>query len=113
MSTPVSLWVEVVVGTLLLISGLLVLTGAVGLLRLKSFFQRLHAPAISASLGVWSVALASIVYFTARESRLELKAWLILILMAITVPVTTSLLARASLLRQQEQAPPAETPPES
>jgi multicomponent K+:H+ antiporter subunit G len=96
-----SLWVEIMVAVLLLVSGALALVGALGLLRLKTFFQRMHAPAVSTSLCIWCVAVASIVYFSARDGRLELQAWLIMILLAITAPITTSLLARAALFRKR------------
>lgn len=105
MSGGVALWVEAVVALLLLASGALALVGASGLLRLTSFFERMHAPAVVSTLGVWCVALAAIVYFSAQESRLELQAWLIVILLAITAPVTTLLLARAALFRERPAGP--------
>lgn len=111
MSAALSLGVEALVALLLLLSGVLALIGAIGLLRLKSFFQRMHAPAVTTSLCIWCVALASIIYFSARESRLELQAWLIIILLAITAPVTTSLLARAALFRQRVAARSEPPPP--
>lgn len=95
------LWVELIVALLLLASGALALIGALGLLRLKTFFQRMHAPAVTTSLCIWCVAVAAIVYFSARDGRLELQAWLIMILLAVTAPITTSLLARAALFRQR------------
>jgi multicomponent K+:H+ antiporter subunit G len=96
------LWLEVVVAALLLASGLLSLIGALGLLRLKEFFQRMHPPALAYTLGAWCVALASILYFSVLEARLALHAWLIIILLSITAPVTTTLLARAALFRRRE-----------
>ena len=71
------------------------------MLRLKDFFQRMHPPALASTLGAWCVALASIVYFSALKSTPVLHAWLIPILLAITVPVTTLLLARTSLFRKR------------
>lgn len=100
---PLPLWAEALVGLLLLISGLLALISALGLHRLRSFFMRMHAPAITSALGVWAVAMASILYFSLRQERLELQSWLIIILLAVTAPVTTVLLARAALFRQRTQ----------
>jgi multicomponent K+:H+ antiporter subunit G len=45
--------------------------------------------------------LASIIYFSALKSAPVLHAWLIPVLLAITVPVTTLLLARAALFRKR------------
>jgi multicomponent K+:H+ antiporter subunit G len=95
------LWVEIPVAALLLASGVLSLIGAVGLLRLKSFFQRMHPPALASTIGTWCVALASIAYFSMLQSRWVLHAWLIAIFLAITAPVTTTLLARAALFRKR------------
>ena len=100
---PLPLWAEALVGLLLLASGLLALAGAIGLLRLKHFFQRMHAPSMVTSLCIWCVALAAIVYFSMREGRLDIQAWLIMILLAITAPITTSLLARAALFRKRTE----------
>lgn len=95
------LWVEMLVALLLVISSLFALIGAVGILRMKSYFQRMHPPALASTMGSWSVALASILYFSALKSSPVLHAWLIPVLMSITVPVTTLLLARAALFRKR------------
>ena len=49
----------------------------------------------------WCVALASIIYFSWLKDAAVLHAWLIPILLSITVPVTTLLLARAALFRKR------------
>ncbi|EXF92795.1 cation:proton antiporter [Pseudomonas fluorescens HK44] len=96
-----SLWVEIPVAILLVVSSLFALIGAIGLLRLKDYFQRMHPPALASTLGAWCVALASIIYFSALKSSPVLHAWLIPILLSITMPVTTLLLARAALFRKR------------
>ncbi|HEY0953717.1 MAG TPA: monovalent cation/H(+) antiporter subunit G, partial [Roseateles sp.] len=50
---------EIIVAVLLLGSGVVVLTAALGLLRLKDFFLRMHAPALASTLAAWIVTLAS------------------------------------------------------
>lgn len=95
------MWIEVLTAVLLVASSLFALTGALGLLRLKDFFQRLHPPALASTLGVWCVAIASILYFSALKHSLILHALLIPILLAITMPITTLLLARAALFRKR------------
>jgi multicomponent K+:H+ antiporter subunit G len=104
MSNPLPFWVELAVSVLLVSSGLLAVVGAFGLLRLRDFFQRMHPPALAYTFGAWCVVLASILYFSTVEGRLALHAWLMIILLCITVPVTTALLARAALFRQREAA---------
>ncbi|WP_268797059.1 Na+/H+ antiporter subunit G [Pseudomonas huanghezhanensis] len=94
-------WAEALTAILLVLSSLFALTGAVGLLRMKDFFQRMHPPALASTIGAWCVALASIVYFSALKASPVIHAWLIPVLLAITVPVTTLLLARTGLFRQR------------
>ncbi|RZL10661.1 MAG: Na+/H+ antiporter subunit G [Rubrivivax sp.] len=101
MTYDLPLWSEVIVGLLLVLSGVLVLIGALGLLQLPDFFQRMHPPALGYTLASWSVTLASIIYFSVLESRLALHTWLIIILLSITAPITTTLLARAGLFRSR------------
>jgi len=96
-----SLWIEIPVALLLVAASLLALCGAIGLLRMKDFFQRMHPPALASTLGAWCVALASILYFSVLKSEPVLHAWLIPILLSITVPVTTLLLARTGLFRKR------------
>ncbi|MBX9960039.1 MAG: Na+/H+ antiporter subunit G [Burkholderiaceae bacterium] len=92
---------EIVVALLLLASGAVVLAAALGLWRLPDFFARMHAPALASTLAAWIVTLASIVHFSARAGELSLHVWLIIIILSITAPVTTIVLARAALFRRR------------
>lgn len=103
--------VEAVVALLLLASGLVTLVGALGLLRLRDYFLRMHAPALAYTLGSWAVALASMLYFSFSENRLSLQAWVIIILLSITAPVPTVLLARAALFRERQAGATGLPPP--
>jgi len=114
MSGDLSLWVEIPVALLLVLSGLFTLSSAIGLVRFKTFFQRMHPPALAFSVSAWCVTLASIIYFSARSDGLALSAWLIIIFLSLTVPVTTILLARTELFRRRHNAAnvsPADIPP--
>lgn len=100
---------EAIVSALLVFSGLLVLTAAVGLVRLPDFFLRMHPPSLAYTLGSWTVTLATVLHFTAEDGVLSLHAWLVIVLLSITAPVTTVLLARAALFRGRaagEDLPP-------
>ncbi|MEZ5630388.1 MAG: Na+/H+ antiporter subunit G [Burkholderiaceae bacterium] len=105
------LWIEIVVAVLLLLSAVMAVASALGLVRLGDFFRRMHVPALTATLGVWCVTIASVFYFTALTGTLALDVWLIAILMSITVPVTTVLLARAALFRMRQRGDPTVPPP--
>lgn len=94
-------WLELATAVLLLLGSLFALIGALGMLRLKDYFQRMHPPALASTIGAWCVSLASILYFSGLKESPVLHAWLIPILLSITVPVTTLLLARAALFRKR------------
>jgi len=115
MSGTVPFWVEAVVAVLLVMSGVFVLISAVGFLRLRDFFLRMHPPALAYTFGSWCVALAGILYFSMLDSSVHLHPWLVIILLSITVPMTTLLLARAALFRRRvagaADTPPPLTPP--
>jgi multicomponent K+:H+ antiporter subunit G len=106
----VPLWVEVAVAVLLVSSGVFVVISAIGFASLSDFFLRMHPPALAYTFGSWSVTLAGILYFSMLESRAVLHPWLIIVLLSITVPVTTLLLARVALFRRRA-AGAADTPP--
>jgi len=105
-------WTQAVVALLLLLSGGVVLIAASGLWRLPDFFSRMHAPALASTLGAWIVTFASIVHFTAHaeEGGLALHVWLIIIVLSITAPVTTMVLARAALFRRRQAGDPLPPP---
>ena len=99
---PVPLWAEILV-SLLLASAVFTLAAAIGLVRLQSFFQRMHPPALIYTGAAWCVTLASITSFSAQGHGLVLHVWIIIILLSITVPIATVLLARAALFRNRQE----------
>jgi multicomponent K+:H+ antiporter subunit G len=115
MTALVPPWAEIAVAVLLVLSGMFVVVSAAGFLCLKHFFLRMHPPALAYTVGSWCVTLAGILYFTLLESRLMLHPWLIIIMLSISVPVTTLLLARVALFRRRvagiEGTPPPLTAP--
>lgn len=101
---------DAAVALLLLGSGVVVLVAALGLWRLPDFFLRMHAPALASTLGAWIVTLASILHFSVREGTLALHTWLIIIVLSITAPVTTMILARTALFRRRQAGDPLPPP---
>ena len=100
---PVPLWAEILVSLLLLARAVFTLAAAIGLVRLHSLFQRMHPPALIYTGAAWCVTLASITYFSAQRHGLVLHVWIIIILLSITVPIATVLLARAALFRTRQE----------
>lgn len=94
--------VQAIVSLLLVFSGVVVLVAALGLGRLPDFFLRMHAPALLYTTATWSVTLASILHFSFATGTLALHVWLVIVILSITAPVTTVLLARAALFRGRQ-----------
>ena len=104
-------WIEWPIAVLLASGGVFALGGALGLLRMPGFFQRLHPPALATTLGSWCIALASVLYFSVLDERPVLAAWLVPVMLALTAPITSLLLARAALFRRRTGASGGEAPP--
>ncbi|UFH51444.1 monovalent cation/H(+) antiporter subunit G [Pseudomonas sp. KNUC1026] len=91
---------EAAIALLVLGGSTLALLGAAGLLRFGDFFQRLHAPALGYTLGAWCITSACVLAFSLAAEEPRLQAWLIPLLLAVTTPVSTLLLARTALFRR-------------
>jgi multicomponent K+:H+ antiporter subunit G len=115
MNAQIPFWAEVIVAALLVLSGVFVLLSAIGFAWFKDFFVRMHPPALAYTLGSWCVALGGVVYFSMVEARPALHPLLVIVMLCVTVPVTTILLARVALFRrraaQVDDTPPPLTPP--
>lgn len=92
-------WAEVLIAALVLGGAIIALLGSVGLLSLKSYFERVHTPSIIATMGCWLIMWATFVFFSVTGEGLALHALLIAIFIAVTVPITTIFLMRAALFR--------------
>jgi multicomponent K+:H+ antiporter subunit G len=90
---------EMAVSLLVLAGAALVFLGSVGLVTLKTFYERVHPPTMGTTLGTGLVLAGSMVFFTVQESRLVLHEILIVVFMTLTTPVTYMLLVRAALHR--------------
>ena len=97
------IWAALPVALLLLLGSGLGLVGAIGLMRLRSFYERVHAPTLATTLGIGSILLASMLYFSVLQTRFVLHEVLITVFMVMTTPVTLMLLTRAALYRDRSE----------
>lgn len=104
-------WAALATALLLLIGAGLALTGSLGLLRLGSFYDRIHAPTLGTTLGIGSILIASMLFFTVLQTRPVLHEVLIAVFMIVTTPVTLVLLARAALYRDRREGSDEVPPP--
>ena len=97
-------WAAILVAMLVLAGATFTLIGSFGLIRLGTFFERVHAPTLGSTLGMLLIVLGSIVCFTVLQSRLLLHEMLVAIFVTVTTPITFVLLARAALYRDRVKA---------
>lgn len=110
--------VAIIIAILVICGATLALLGSLGLLRLKSFYQRLHAPTLAYSYGTFLIVIGSMAMFSLLESRPVVHELVIGVFMLITTPVTLLMLGRAALRRDRDaklghdEVVPPRVPPE-
>ena len=111
----VPLWAAIPAAVLILLGSGLTLLGTIGLVRLKSFYDRIHAPTLGTSWGTLGIVLGSAILFSTLDGRPVIHELLIGLFVTITAPVTLMLLGRAALHRDRAEqtpgVPPAATRP--
>ncbi len=104
------LWAALLTSFLVLLGAGLALVGSIGLLRLRRFYDRIHAPTLGTSWGTGGILLGSILFFSVLQSRPVLHEILIALFVTLTTPVTLMLLARAAMYRDRNDGNP-DVPP--
>lgn len=95
--------IALVISALLLAGAALTLIGALGLLRLPSFYERMHAPTLATSGGTAGIVIASMLLFSVMSGRLAVHEILIGTFVTVTTPVALMLLGRAALYRDRSE----------
>lgn len=100
--------VEAAAAALLVTGGGFCLVGAIGLVRFRDFFMRLHGPTKASTLGVGSILVASLLWHWGL-GQWALRELLVTLFVFVTAPVSANLLAEAALhLRVRSRAEPPE-----
>jgi multicomponent K+:H+ antiporter subunit G len=92
-------WAAIPVALLLITGGSIIVVGALGLLRLPTFYQRIHGPAITVTLGTGFLLLASMLYFSVLRSRFVTHELIIAAFVLMTAPVVAMMIMRAAVYR--------------
>ena len=106
MTPTLPLWALIPATALLFAGGLLSLLGAVGLLRMRDFYARMHPPTMGTTLGTGCVLMASILVSSALLHRPVIHEILIGVFIMLSAPVTGMLLMRAAVSRGRKATPP-------
>lgn len=96
-------WAAIIVGLLVFCGSVITLVGALGLVRLPSFYARVHATTLGATAGMAAILLGSIVSFSVLQSRPVVHEILIALFVTLTTPVTLILLTRAAIYRDRSE----------
>lgn len=96
-------WLMVLVAGLLVLGSTLTLLGAFGLLHLRSFYDRIHAPTLGTSWGTAAILLASLLSWSWVQDRVFVYELVIGLCVMMTTPVTLMLLGRAALHRDRAE----------
>jgi multicomponent K+:H+ antiporter subunit G len=106
MDSGLPIVVELLVSLLMLAGGAFALVGAIGLVRLRDLYMRLHAPTKASTLGVGGALLASMLYFGWTGQRLVIHELLITVFVFLTAPISAHLLVKSALEREPLRRPP-------
>ncbi len=98
-ATEFPLWATLPASLLLIIGGLLTVIGSLGLLRLPTFFARMHGPSMGNTLGTGCVLIASMILSSALLHRPVAHEFIITVFIVIVSPVTAMLVMRAARYR--------------
>jgi len=97
-------WVAIPAALFLVLAGVIAFTGTLGLIRLPTFYTRIHAPTMGNTLGVFCLLVATMVLSSYVEQRLVVHQLLITILLVITSPHTAILLMRSAIRRKVHES---------
>jgi multicomponent K+:H+ antiporter subunit G len=100
-NSALPIWIAAPVALLILVGAGLTLVGSIGLLRLPTFFQRIHAPTLGTTLGAGAILVASMLFFSTIEERPVLGEILIAGFLILTTPISFIVLAMATRHRSK------------
>ncbi len=97
---------EVLVVAMLAVGCFFTVLGAFALIKLPTFFQRIHGPTKASTLGVGCILFASIGYHAMVGNGLHPRELLITVFLFLTAPVSAHMMAKAALSLAEDDPPP-------
>lgn len=98
--TQLPFWLNAIISLFIVLSGIITLVGTLGLVRLRHFYSRMHAPTLGNTLGVFCLLVACSLVASFHAKQLLIYPFIITVLLIITSPVTAILLMRAAIKRE-------------
>lgn len=100
-----SIFVEIILVTLLAVGCFFILLGSFSLIRLSDFFRRLHGPTKASTMGVGCVLLTSVGYHFFLGDDFDPRELLITAFIFITAPISAHMMAKAALSLMMDTKP--------
>lgn len=106
--------IDIATLVLLVVGCFFVFLGSFALVKLSSFFHRIHGPTKASTLGVGCILAASVLHRAIHGTGLHPRELLITVFLFLTAPVAAHLMSRAalSLMDRRPEAPCPGTEPE-
>jgi multicomponent K+:H+ antiporter subunit G len=95
--------IAIAVALLVVVGAAFALLGSIGLLRLGTFYERIHPPTMGTTLGLAFTLFGSMLLFSVLGSRPVVHEIVIGVFVIVTTPVTFMLLVRAALHRDRAE----------
>ncbi|EJF83393.1 monovalent cation/proton antiporter, MnhG/PhaG subunit [Bartonella elizabethae Re6043vi] len=103
MKDDASLVVAIAVTVFLILGSGLTLIGTIGLVRLPTFYKRLHMLSLSTSWGAGSILVASFLYSIFVDHHFVFHEFLLVIFLLVTIPVASMLVSQAAAYRDYSE----------
>jgi len=94
-------WAAALPAVLLCAGAVFALIGSLGLVRLGTFYERVHAPTLGTTLATALISLAALIHSIIFETSPALHALLIPVAVTLSTPVSLIILVRASVFRDR------------
>ena len=104
MSGALHLLAEALIALLILGGSFFLLVGSIGLAKLPTLVQRLHAPTKAATLGAGGLLVASALFFWLQRGYPSYHEVLIGVFLFISAPITAHMIAKVNLLNREEES---------
>ena len=93
---------EWIISIFLLFGGFFILVGSIGLVKMPDFFMRLHGPTKATTLGMASMLIASIIFFSTTQDGISVKEILISLFLLLTAPISGYMMIKSAIHHKLE-----------
>lgn len=105
--------IDILLIALLAVGVFFTFLGAFSLVKLRTFFQRVHGPTKASTLGVGCILVASVLYHGYYGAGLHPRELLIAVFLFLTAPVSAHMMGKSALHLAAKAEDPVPPPPGS